>query len=108
MSNARPEVQIGLTSAVGAAPPAALDRFAPKVIVGNTLSGDSALAYSTDGFNYVPDPGDGSGIAAAIAILVALGFAADICIRPGTYTRAAGLARYVVPAGSRVWTPGGA
>jgi hypothetical protein len=74
--------------------------------VGNALSG--APAFNQLGyFRYVPDPGDGTGIATALAEALALGFACDICIQEGTYTRAVGLARFVVPAGCRVWSPGG-
>jgi hypothetical protein len=101
---ARPEVHFNLTSAVGAAPPAALDRFAPAYIVGNVLAGDSAVAYSTDGFVYIPDPGDGTGIETAIAF--ATGVPGSIWIRRGTYTKAAGQLRFTVPAGIRVWGEG--
>jgi hypothetical protein len=59
------------------------DRFAPKYIVGNVPAGDSPVAYSADGFTYFPDPGDGSGIAAALAAVALVG--GDVQIRPGTY-----------------------
>lgn len=50
-----------------------IDRFAPNWIVGNVPAGDSAVAYSVQGFHYIPDPGDGSGIAAALAAAGAAG-----------------------------------
>jgi len=38
-----------------------LDRFAPKYLVGNTANGDTAsVAGLAPGFQYFPDPGDGS------------------------------------------------
>jgi hypothetical protein len=79
------------------------DRFAPKYVVGNTANGDTATAYSTGGFYYIPDSGDGTGIATALAYatlgdpdFVALG---DVWIRPGTYTVSQTL---VVPAACTV------
>ena len=66
------------------------DRFAPKYLVGNVNNGDSATSYSTDGFYYIPDLGDGDGIALALSYadsssvdFVATG---DVWIRPGIYT----------------------
>lgn len=85
-----------------------IDRYAPKYMVGNVLAGDTAPTLELAGFHYFKDPGDGTGIAAAIAAMTAGGIAADLCIRAGTYTRAAGLARFVIPTGCRVWSPGGA
>ncbi len=82
------------------------DHFAPRFLVGNALS--AAPAPSVPGyFRYIQDPGDGTGIALALTELGLLGFAADVCIQEGTYTRAPGLARFVVPANCRVWSPGG-
>lgn len=107
MARYTPRISRGATSGSGPNPPSLVDRFAPKFVVGNVLAGDSAVAHSAGGFTYVPDPGDGTGIASAITQLTALGFAADICIRAGTYTRAAGLARFIVPDNCRVWSPGG-
>lgn len=67
----------------------ASDKFAPKYLVGNTANGDSPVAYTNAGFRYIPDPGDGSGIALALSYanpadpdFVAEG---DIWIRPGVY-----------------------
>jgi len=82
------------------------DHFAPRFLVGNALS--AAPAPSVPGyFRYIQDPGDGTGIALALTELGLLGFAADVCIQEGTYTRGVGLARFVVPANCRVWSPGG-
>lgn len=83
------------------------DHFVPRFLIGNALRG--APAPSIPGyFRWIVDPGDGTGIALALTELALLGFAADICIQEGTYTRAPGLARFVLPAGCRVWSPGGA
>ena len=82
------------------------ERFAPKYMVGNTLSGDSAAAYSAGGFRYFPDPGDGSGIAAALsAAAVAPG---DVCVRPGTYDFSLGVVAtpLVVPPSVRLYGAG--
>lgn len=103
-----PRISRGTGSGGGPPPPTQIDYFAPKIIVGNVLAGDSPVNHSAGGFYYIADPGNGTGIAAAIALLVGLGFAADICIRAGTYTRAPGLPRFVVPADCWVWSPGGA
>lgn len=66
------------------------DRFAPKYLVGNVNNGDSVTAYSTDGFYYIPDLGDGDGIALALSYAdsSSVGFVAtgDVWIRPGIYT----------------------
>lgn len=65
----------------GAAPPATpLDKFTPKFLVGNALAGDGT-SVSVAGFNYILDPGDGSGLLLAFASANA----EDIAIRPGTY-----------------------
>lgn len=61
----------------------ASDKFAPKILVGNVPAGDSAVAYSTDGFVYIPDVGDGAGLASALAAIAPNG--GDIHIRPGNY-----------------------
>jgi hypothetical protein len=63
----------------------AVDRFAPTILVGNTVEGDSAVAYSSGGFEYIPDIGDGAGIAAAIAALNAAGGDGRIYVRRGFY-----------------------
>lgn len=60
------------------------DRFAPKWMVGNTLNGDTAVVAGTAaGFTYVADPGDGTGILAAVTAANLVG--GDVWIRPGTY-----------------------
>lgn len=72
-------------------------RFAPKYLVGNVPAGDSAVAYSAGGFMYIPDPGDGTGIATALA--AAASEPGSVLVRRGTYTLGA---RLTVPAGIRV------
>jgi hypothetical protein len=63
-----------------------LDRFGPTIIVGNVAEGDSPTAYAQNGFVYIPDPGDGTGIAAAIAALNSPGSSGgSIHIRRGIY-----------------------
>jgi hypothetical protein len=67
------------------------DRFAPKYLVGNTQNGDPDTAITTGtaaGFTYFADPGDGTGIIAALAAADQDngGVAGDVWIRPGTYT----------------------
>ena len=88
-------------------PPSSQDRFAPKYLVGNTANGDSAVAYNTAGFRYIPDTGNGAGIAAALLAANAGlgGVTGDVWIRPGTYNF--GLAGspstpLTIPAGVRV------
>lgn len=58
------------------------DKFAPRIIVGNVPNGDPAVAQAAP-FEYIPDPGDGSGIEQALSTI---GFGGgEIYIRPGTY-----------------------
>jgi hypothetical protein len=79
------------------------DHFSPRIIVGNTPNGDPAGPQGAP-FQYFADPGDGSGIVAALAVAGA-GF--DVRIRPGTYTLPVGT-HLVVPAGVSVsGEPGG-
>lgn len=59
------------------------DHFAPTIIVGNVLAGDPAVAQAAP-FRYIPDPGDGSGIALALSEAVALS-AGVVHIRRGQY-----------------------
>lgn len=73
-------------SAIGSAF-ATQDRFAPTFLVGNTAAGDSATAYSSAGFNYYPDTGNGAQLAAALAAAVAGG---TVYVRRGTYDLGAG------------------
>jgi hypothetical protein len=53
---------------------------------------------------YFADPGNGSGIAAALAAAAIV--PGDIWIRPGTYTKAVGQTRFVIPRRTRVWGAG--
>lgn len=78
------------------------DRFAPKYVVGNAPAGDTAAAYATGGFIYIEDPGDGTGIEAALALAAVT--PGDIALRPGVYDFSTGAAvmPLVVPAGVRV------
>ena len=80
-------VRISQPGSGGGPPPPgdSLDRFAPKYLVGNVLAGDTNDTTGTAaGFTYIADPGDGTGIATALGLAAAL--AADVWIRPGTYT----------------------
>src|SRR5512135_1790879 len=70
------------SSTKGAGPQNVADHFAPRIIVGNTPAGDPAIAQAAP-FQYIPDPGDGTGIAAACAAAAIT--PGDIWIRPGTY-----------------------
>lgn len=54
-----------------------------------------------NGFRYIPDPGDGSGIALALTQPNGPG---DIWVRPGTYTKTQ--ARFIIPPNVRVWGSG--
>lgn len=72
----------------GGPPPQIEDHFAPRWLVGNTPAGDPAIAQASP-FEYIPDPGDGSGIALAVAAANLAG-GGDIWIRPGLYDLGAG------------------
>jgi len=102
-------VRISQTGSGPTPPGDSQDRFAPKYLVGNTQApyNDSAVAYNTDGFRYIPDTGNGAGIAAALLAANAGlgGVTGDVWIRPGTYNF--GLAGspstpLTIPAGVRV------
>ncbi len=67
----------------GGVAPSIDDHFAPTIIVGNQLAGDPAAAQAAP-FQYIGDPGDGSGIATALA--AAAGTGGWVHIRRGTYT----------------------
>jgi hypothetical protein len=78
------------------------NRFAPKYIVGNELAGDDPTYTFAGGFIYIPDPGDGTGIQAALSqASLAPG---DVWIRPGTYDFGTGAVAMplTIPAGTRV------
>lgn len=83
----------------GPPPPGGQVYFAPKYLVGNVPNGDSAVAYNSGGFVYIPDPGDGTGIATALA-----NGDGDVWARPGLYELED--ARLVVPPGVRLWGSG--
>jgi hypothetical protein len=75
------------------------DHFAPKYLVGNVPAGDPNLAQAAP-FIYIPDIGDGSGIALALTQPNGPG---DVWIRPGAYNLNNGMAGpLVVPPGVRV------
>lgn len=78
------------------------DFFAPKYVVGNALTGDTVPDYSAGGFTYILDPGDGTGIEAALALSALV--PGDVAVRPGVYDFSTGPAvmPLTVPAGVRV------
>ena len=79
----------------GGPPGSSLDRFAPKYLVGNELAGDTTDTTGTAaGFTYYSDPGDGTGIAAALSDAATT--AGDVWIRPGNYLVSQ---TFLVPAG---------
>jgi hypothetical protein len=78
------------------------NRFAPKYIVGNIPAGDDPTYTFAGGFIYIADPGDGTGIEAALSqASLAPG---DVWIRPGTYDFGTGAVAMplTIPAGTRV------
>jgi hypothetical protein len=89
----------------GAAPLPGGDHWAPKYLIGNVAAGDPAVPQA-GAFRYIPDPGDGSGIALALAEIAGLPvpppIPGDVWIRPGTYTRPAGSTPLAIPAGTLV------
>ena len=96
----------------GGGGPTGPDHIAPKYLIGNVPAGDSAVAYSTDGFIYIPDIGDGAGIALALLLIAGNPFTdpqtppvpGDVWIRPGTYDLGAGsvVVPLTIPANTRV------
>lgn len=75
------------------------DHQAPRAIVGNALEGDTLFVCD------FLDPGDGTGIQAALAALPANG--GDVWVRPGTYDLGqGGVCPLVIPNNSRVWGAG--
>lgn len=79
--------------------PSSVDRFAPTILVGNELAGDPATSQAAP-FAYIPDPGDGTGIAAALAAVPIDG--AWIHVRRGIYTLDPGILPLTVPSNCRV------
>ena len=79
-------------------PPGNQDRFAPKYLIGSVPAGDSNVAYSSGGFVYIPDSGNGAGIALALTQPNGPG---DLWLRPGDYNLGAGsvAAPLVIPPG---------
>lgn len=73
----------------------ATDHFGPRWVVGNELAGDPNVAQ-LGAFRYVPDPGDGTGIATALTEATAAG-RGDILVRSGVYTLPSGTATYQIP-----------
>lgn len=68
----------------GPAPPSGTDRFEATIIVGNVPNGDPAVAQA-GAFAYVPDTGDGVGLATALSDAASSGLPTRIRLRPGTY-----------------------
>lgn len=92
------------TSSTGGKSPSNIaDHFAPRYIVGNVPANDPAVAQAQP-FRYIGDPGDGSGIAQALAEAAIT--PGDVWIRPGTYTRPVGAALLAIPAGCTVRASG--
>ena len=71
--------------------------FTAKYLVGNFSNGDTAATFTSNGFKYYKDTGDGAGI--ALALSDAASVPGEVYIRPGTYTTTATL---TVPANTIV------
>lgn len=101
MSSSRPEVHFATTSASSGPAPAPPALFAPKYLVGNVLAGDAAAEQNLDGFMFIPDPGDGTGLAMAFTAPNGVG---DVWVRPGLYDLSTGAVAVpmIVPAGMTV------
>jgi hypothetical protein len=91
-----PTIGAAAWAAIGGGGGSATDHFAPRIIVGNVLSGDPATPQVAP-FRYIPDPGDGSGI--ALALSEAAASEGDVFVRSGAYTLPLGTATLDVPAG---------
>lgn len=93
----RPEIHVPLSNPGTSPPPIVSSIFAPKYVIGNVLAGDPNTSQ-TGAFTYIPDPGDGSGLAAALALPGGIG---DIWLRPGLYDLGTGSVTtpLAVPAG---------
>ena len=85
----------------GGSGPAGADHFAPTVIVGSEQDGDPSAAQAAP-FEYIPDPGDASGIAAALDAVSATGAGGWVHIRRGTYSLAPEADPLTVPNNCRV------
>lgn len=94
----RPEVHFPTPRAAGSTT-TLTSMFAPRYLVGNVPNGDPAAAQAAP-FQYIPDPGDGSGIAAALAAAAAS--PGLIEVRAGTYDFNAGAVTgpLLIPAGT--------
>jgi hypothetical protein len=79
----------------------ALDRFAPKHLVGFAPSGDPGTDFSANGFYYWADDGSGNGIRAAL-LAAASNVPGDVWIRPGTYNLTPEDPALVIPPKTRV------
>lgn len=79
----------------------ALDRFAPKHLVGFAPSGDPGTDFSANGFYYWADDGSGNGIRAAL-LAAASNVPGDVWIRPGTYNLTPEDTALVIPPKTRV------
>lgn len=92
---------------IGPSGAAGTDHFAPRYLVGNTLAPylDPAVPQVAP-FVYIPDPGDGTGIEAALAAAAII--PGDVWIRPGTYDLSLGpvVTPMVVPPNVRVYGSG--
>lgn len=82
--------RISRSTGSGNVPVDVTDHFEATIVVGNTPNGDPAVAQ-TGAFRYIPDPGDGTGIATAIDEALLAGTPTRIRIRPGTYDLSVGL-----------------
>jgi hypothetical protein len=98
------EIHIQQNGGGSGPPPSIDDHFAPKYIVGNVPAGDPAVMQGPP-FVYVPDVGDGAGIALALSQPFGPG---DVWIRPGVYNYNLGavVAPLVIPSGVRVYGSG--
>lgn len=84
-----------------------VDRFAPTIVVGNVLAGDPVAAQAAP-FEYYGDPGDGTGIQAALVSAAAIPSGAWVHIRRGVYTLAAAALPLAIPAWTKVTGDGSA
>jgi len=86
--------------------PLSSDKFSPKYLIGNILSGDSSVPYNGNGFIYIPDPGDCSGLNQALEQAVTN--PGSIYLRGGIYDLSLGnvAVPMVVPNGTTI-TSGG-